>query len=98
MFAAIKNLLAPAAVKKSAAEPLPEWMTQQLRLPPWARVAETHSSKVSICIDVDTDGYVQEWLRLLDVSEPDQYWLEVAYQCAKLDVQMALAGTEYDPR
>lgn len=28
----------------------------------------------------------------------DQYWLEVAYQCTKLDVQTAIAGTEYDPR
>jgi len=33
-----------------------------------------------------------------DVSRPDQYWLEVAYQCAKLDLQLALNGTELDIR
>jgi hypothetical protein len=28
----------------------------------------------------------------------DQYWLEVAHQCAKLDVQFAVAGTELMPK
>lgn len=33
-----------------------------------------------------------------DVDQPDQYWIEVAYQCSKLDLQSCLAGTRYDPR
>ena len=78
---------------------LPSWLRKdKLVLPPWAKVVERHSGKVSICIDVDTDGYVREWLELLGAPTIDQYWLEVAYQCAKLDVQMALVGTKYDPR
>jgi hypothetical protein len=69
-----------------------------LVLPKWARAAKTHSPKVSICIEADTAGYVAEWFKLLKVGDTDQYWLEVAYQCAKLDLQAALVGTEFDPR
>lgn len=78
---------------------LPDWLRRdKLALPAWAKVAKRHSDKVAICIEVDTDGYVREWLALLGSPKVDQYWLEVAYQCAKLDVQMALVGTEFDPR
>lgn len=69
-----------------------------LTLPAWARVAPRHSPKVALCIDADTAEYVREWFDLLGVTQPDQYWLEVAYQCAKLDLQAALVGTEYDVR
>jgi hypothetical protein len=31
-------------------------------------------------------------------ADATQYWLEVAYQCAKLDLQLAIDGTQYDPR
>lgn len=36
-------------------------------------------------------------LRIKD-DQLDQYWLEVAYQSAKLFTQDLIAGTEYDPR
>lgn len=31
-------------------------------------------------------------------GEADQYWIECAYQCAKLKVQELVTGTELDPR
>lgn len=81
---------------------LPNWLRRdKLKLPSWAKVKEsTHvdSGKISICIHADTPGYIEEWFKLLNVTQPDRYWLEVAYQCAKLDLQSALVGTEYDPR
>jgi len=80
----------------------PSWMRRSsLALPEWARVIDSTNSlsgKISICIEGDTDGYIKEWFGLLGVTKPDQYWLEVAYQCAKLDLQSALVNTEYDPR
>lgn len=78
---------------------LPAWLRKEtIKLPPWAKVASVHPSNVHLLINVDTNGYVEEWLKLLGDVQPDQYWLEVAYQCAKLDVQSCLVGTEYDPR
>jgi hypothetical protein len=78
-------------------------------LPPWAQVIETHASnsgKLAVCIEADTAAYVPYWLELLGVidadgtaiQEIDQYWLEVAYQCAKMDLQLAIENTEHDPR
>jgi hypothetical protein len=78
---------------------LPAWMQRSdVNLPPWAKVSPSGSKGVSIKIDIDTDGAMREWMHLLGVERVDQYWLEVAFQCAKLDVQSALAGTKYDPR
>lgn len=31
-------------------------------------------------------------------AELDQYWVEVAYQCAKLEAMRLVSGTSYDPR
>lgn len=80
---------------------LPSWLKRDaLQLPEWAKVIETQASKdgkVSIVIEGDTDGYIAEWFALLEVKTPDQYWIEVAYQCAKMDLQMAISGTQYDP-
>jgi len=95
MFAKVLKLF--DASKPTQAD-LPDWMKRPMVLPKWANLAKRHSDKVSVCIEVDTDGYIKEWLPLLGVQKVDQYWLEVAYQCAKLDVQMALVGTEHDPR
>lgn len=79
---------------------LPSWLKRDsLSLPSWAKVRATpENGAVSIVIDVSTDGYVEEWLKLLGVTKITQYWLECAYQCAKLDVQSALVGTRFDPR
>jgi hypothetical protein len=80
---------------------LPSWLKRdELLLPPWAEVGKSprvEAGKVSVILEADTDGYVAEWFALLDVKTPDQYWLEVAYQCAKMDLQMAISGTQYDP-
>ena len=84
---------------------LPAWMLKDtdegLKLPSWARVIShpySETGKVSIVIEADTEGYLEEWLELLKVEKIDQYWLECAYQCAKLDLQKALCDTKYDPR
>lgn len=76
---------------------LPSWLQRKLDLPPWARALPC-GQKFCIRIEADPDGYIPEWFKLLEVGKPDQYWLEVAYQCAKLDLQSCLAGTDYDPR
>lgn len=81
--------------------PLRQAQGGALVLPAWAQVVESQrseSGKVSVTIQADTDAFMREWLALLGVSEPDQYWLEVAYQCAKFDLQAAIVGTELDPR
>lgn len=70
---------------------------KEITLPKWAKVGP-ESNKVSIIIEVDTDAAMQEWIGLLEVTELDQYWLETAYQCAKMDVQKSIEGTKYDPR
>ena len=80
---------------------LPSWLKRDsLKLPHWAKVEKhpySKSGKVSLCIKVSTKGYVEDWLKLLEVKKVNQYWLEVAYQCAKLELQSCLVGTEYDP-
>lgn len=78
---------------------LPKWMQRdKLQLPDWARLMEVADTSVSVNIEVDTNKAMREWIGLLGSPPLDQYWLEVAYQCVKLDVQQAIAGTEYDPR
>lgn len=81
---------------------LPSWLRREsLELPAWARIKDVpDNGRVSIIIEGDTDGYTREWFELLGVNlaDADQYWLEVAYQCAKMDLQMALEGTPFDPR
>lgn len=77
---------------------LPKWLQREtLALPEWAQRGPD-KPEFSIVIRVDTDGAMREWFELLGNPTPDQYWIEVAYQCAKMDVQSALVGTPYDPR
>lgn len=75
----------------------PEWTKAVMNLPPWAKQVP-HKRWSCIRIECDPDVFYPYWLGLLGVDKPDQYWLEVAYQCAKLDVQRALEETKYDPR
>lgn len=75
----------------------PEWTRVLMALPDWAKRVPC-GKKVCIKVEIDPDGFIPYWLDLLGVTTPDQYWLEVAYQCAKLDVQASLESTEYDPR
>jgi hypothetical protein len=77
---------------------LPSWLRRDdIKLPPWAKKVDG-SPKAGITIEVDTKAAYTDWLHTLGVVQADQYWLEVAYQCTKLDLQAALVGTEYDPR
>jgi hypothetical protein len=70
---------------------------RELTLPVWAKKAE-ENPKVCVVIEVDSAQAYKAWLEELDVTDVDQYWLEVAYQCIKMDVQAAIAGTKFDPR
>jgi hypothetical protein len=104
----------------------PEWMQRtDVKLPPWASIAENSREKFINDIVIDGPAAYAEWLATLmsetpkhraawdaalpkertkeppevlrSASDVDQYWLEVAYQCIKLDIDMALAGTALDP-
>lgn len=80
---------------------LPKWLQKSdIQLPEWATAVEDHPSvlagKLAIVIEVDTDAAIKEWLPLLGCDKPDQYYLECAYQCMKMDLQLAIAGTKYD--
>lgn len=70
----------------------------KLKLPSWATIRDGNPKKSSVIVDIDMHGAVTEWLENLGHPNPDQYWLEVCYQCAKLDVQKAIEGTKYDPQ
>ncbi len=78
---------------------LPDWLRRDdVKLPPWAKFARDPNPKMATTIDVDSAAAYAEWLQTLAPEKVDQYWLEVAFQCIKLDVQAAIAGTKYDPR
>lgn len=66
-------------------------MTRQATLPAWAKAISPG------IIEIQADQFYPALLEELGVEEADidQYWLETAYQCAKLDVQFAVAGTEH---
>jgi len=68
-------------------------MARELVLPKWAKVIAPGK------IEIDADGFYPELLEELDAPEElDQYWLETAFQCAKMDIQLAVAGTEAKPK
>lgn len=60
-------------------------------LPAWAAVDGEG------VVHIDDDQAYPAWLALLEVTELDQYWHEVAYQCSKLDVQLAARGARFLP-
>src|SRR5262249_54319724 len=53
-------------------------------------------------VEIDPHAAYPKILELLGVDGKetpiDQYWLEVAFQCAKMAVQEAIEDTEHDPR
>lgn len=67
---------------------------REVQLPSWAKI--TGPGK----IEADADSFYKEWLGLmgLEGKEITQYDLECAYQCAKLDLQLAVAGTDFVPQ
>lgn len=64
-------------------------MAKVLNLPSWAKVVAIAK------IEMNAGEFYPEILGELGVKDIDQYWLEIAYQCAKLDVQLAVSGTEH---
>lgn len=57
----------------------------------------TYDNKRAI-FRINGDVYYPQILRELGVVEVDQYWLEVAYQCAKLDAMRYIMLAGVDPR
>lgn len=51
-------------------------------------------------IEVQAHLFYPAWLAELGVADADidQYWLECAFQCMKLEIQLAVAGTGLAPR
>lgn len=61
---------------------------RELHLPSWA------TAKGKGRVETDAAVFYPEILAELKVTEVNRYWLEMARQVAKLDVQLAVAGTE----
>jgi hypothetical protein len=66
----------------------------KVKLPEWARQGGVHGELP--VIDVDADAAYTAWLKELGVAKPTRYWLEVAYQCIKLDLQIAMRGFTFE--
>lgn len=63
------------------------------QLPAWAKALAPGK------IEIQASEFYPEWLTLLGVELDaiTQYDLECAFQCAKMDIQFAVAGTELMP-
>lgn len=48
-------------------------------------------------VEVQASEFYPFWLDSLGVSEPDQYWLDVAFVCMRMDIQLATELTESAP-
>ncbi len=76
----------------------------EITLPQWAKPVDGHE-KMSATVEVDSDAAYLALLTELglystegvDLGQTDQYWLEVAYQCIKMDVQCALEDSDLNP-
>lgn len=78
-----------------------------LKLPSWARLAVDRDARIAVRVEIDGPKAYGAWIDTLKEKykgvegvevQLDQYWLEVAYQCIKLDVQLAIAGSPVDAR
>jgi len=65
-------------------------MKKNVNLPEYARMLKNGR------IEIDADKFYPLLLKELGITDIDQYWLEVAYQCMKLDMQSAIKGTEIE--
>ena len=63
-------------------------------LPDWA---EAHPDNPNVFY-VDPDKFYPVLLEELGAEQTDQYWLEVAYQCMKMDMQGALGRFNFEIR
>jgi len=65
---------------------------KKLILPDWANC--TGKGR----IEIDADAMYPDMLPAIGAPEiPSDLWLEAAYQCAKMEVQRAIGGTETAP-
>jgi hypothetical protein len=66
---------------------------RELALPSWAKMIGKGK------VEIEATEFYPTLLAELGVADADidQYWLEVAYQCAKLDIQQAVFGTTDGP-
>lgn len=62
-----------------------------IRLPEWATMLPERPGKIPSVL-VDPDVVYPLFLKEFGINTPDQYWLEVCYQCMKLDIQVAFKG------
>ena len=63
-------------------------MPDEIVLPDWATLGPKH--RAMQVVDVNADAAYRAWFEELGVTEVDQYWLEVAYQCIKMELQIAM--------
>jgi hypothetical protein len=63
-----------------------------IRLPEWAVMLPERPGKIPAVL-VDPDLAYPAFLKEFNIDTPDQYWIEVCYQCIKLDLQVAFKGT-----
>lgn len=70
-----------------------------INLPPWARYDPTVQVENRVpVVEVDGPAAYEAWLEELGSPQVDQYWLEVAYQCIKLDLQLAMRTFAFEIR
>jgi hypothetical protein len=63
-------------------------MPDEIKLPGYAKLGGKH--RALQIVDVDADAAYRAWLDELGVTTIDRYWLEVAYQCIKMELQVAM--------
>lgn len=68
------------------------------KLPAYAKQGIPHGEMP--VVHVDATAAYEAWLKELDIAAEhvDQYWLEVAYQCIKLELQVAMRGFTFEIR
>jgi hypothetical protein len=87
---------APVAEDRAPERPAFNAKAASSRLPEWATLTE-REGRIPV-VDVDTHAAYPELLGELGVDQPDRYWVEVAYQCIKLDLQLAMRTPSFEIR
>jgi hypothetical protein len=85
---------APASAPPAADPEGTKQVPADVRLPDWMRWMNSGA------FEIDPDKAYPAILGALGVDpdrDADQYWIEVAYQCAKLKAQDAIFGSSIDP-
>jgi hypothetical protein len=67
----------------------------------WLKIVpQPADARIAAVLEIDSAAAYPYWIKLLEVKQADldQYWIETAYQCIKLDAQAAIVDTKFDPR